>query len=87
MITTLAASLICCGIVMDFFSLIRGIRRLRGEGPSAIPLVPLLFYALAVVWLGNVFPFYVVLTIAVGLLIIHFLCQFLVLAVLDRTLP
>lgn len=88
-IASVAGLLIAYGLLLDVLSLARGIRRMRGNGPSGIPVVPLAFYFLACNLLAaaSVTTFVAAATLFLALLVIHVLCQFVILLVLDLLLP
>lgn len=73
---TLSLILLCVGFVIDVFNLALGIRqKLRGHGPSPIPVLPLVLYLYAVGFAPHAFTTSKWLDVA-GLLLFHGVCTY-----------
>ena len=71
------------GLVIDVASLLLGIKRLRGTGPSGIPIVSLIVYLLAALFIASIHGTNVgLIFFAVGAAI-HLFCQYGLLFIFD----
>jgi hypothetical protein len=77
-IATIGLIFILAGLVLDVLSLFLGVRRVFGNGPSGVPVIPLVLYALGVLMSPPVKGFEAWMVFGL-LVLIHFLCQFLLL--------
>ena len=75
----IGATMILSGIALDLFSLLLGLRRLRGNGPSGVPIVSLFFYMIGVPLISETRSFGWMLF---GVLVLfHFMCQLIIILI------
>lgn len=83
---TISTLLVCIGLAVDLFSLALGIRRLRGDGPSGLPLVSVVPYGIAALVVLPVIHLSGAIRMFGWLLLAHFVLQFGILLILHLAL-
>jgi hypothetical protein len=78
--TVIGNTLILSGIALDLLSLFLGIRRILRNGPSGVPVVPLLLYFFGTFVLSMGHSSIAVRLFGV-LVVVHILCQFVILLI------
>lgn len=72
------------GFVMDSVSLILWIRRLKGDGPSGIPLIPMIFYIIATFLLDFEWSFGNRAIFLFCCALFHILCQYVIVLIVAK---
>lgn len=89
MIAVFGIAVIGVGVLLDIASLVLGLRRLRGDGPSGVPIYGLILYVtgVAVLAFGRVLPMLHAVTALALLMVLHASCQYVILAICDKLIP
>ena len=73
------------GVCLDVVSLVLDVRKIRrGPGASGIPIIPLVFYAVAVARAATVLPWAWTAGIGLALALTYWLCHYVMPARFDR---
>ena len=76
--TIVAAVVIGLGLFLDLVSLVLYLKRLFGDGPSGVPLIPLLLYFVGAGLAYPVLGMVMCLLLVGFLIIVHLSCQYLI---------
>jgi len=72
------------GLLIDCTSLVLWIKRLRGNGPSGVPLISIVFYIIAMFLIDPKWSFWNRALFFICCLLFHILCQYVFVLLIDR---
>lgn len=86
MIVSCGIAVITVGLLLDSISLMLGLRRLRDNGPSGVPILGLLLYfaGIAILTLTKVLSIVGAVMALALLIVLHASCQYIILVICDR---